>query len=105
MRTSFEKKGGMQNSQRGQQAYFFVHSAAVSSNLARFVRYKSAFCGSRGSFGFGSFRRLTIASSTLEMVNAGDQLSLSTSMQIAPLLLTLQWKILVVKRTAHGLNG
>ena len=42
---------------------------------------------------------------TFEIVKAGDQFSLRMSKQIPPLLLILQWYILVVNVTFGGLNG
>lgn len=58
-----------------------------------------------GSAGLQSVRSEQIDRRTLDMVSAGDQLSLSMSRQMTPWLFTLQWYIRVRKVTFGGLNG
>ncbi len=55
--------------------------------------------------GFWSGDNKYIESNTFEIVNAGLQLSFKISKHIAPLLLILQWYILVRYTTFGGLNG
>jgi hypothetical protein len=79
------------SSASGQVAYRLVHSLAVSSWRALSSLSSLAISATKGSLGLGSVRSELIDSSTLAMVRAGDQLSLSTSRQMAPLELMLQW--------------
>lgn len=72
-------------------AYRLVHSLAMRSCSSRFWRYWVAMLPTRGSAGLQSVRREQIDSRTLEMVNAGDQLSFNISRHITPWLLILQW--------------
>ena len=61
--------------------------------------------GSKGSSGFGSFINEDIDRRTLEIDNAGLQLSFNISTHILPAELILGWYILVIKLHLGALNG
>lgn len=69
----------------------FVHCRATRSCSWRFCKYNVAMLPTSGSPGLQSVRREHIERSTLEMVRAGDQLSLRISKHMLPWLLMLQW--------------
>ena len=66
-----------------------VHAFAFALNCSLLLLYNLAISGTKGSSGFGSVRREEIDNNTLEIVNAGDQLSFKISKQIAPVLAIL----------------
>ena len=86
-------------------AYLLVQSLATRSCSSRFWLYWLAIEPTSGSAGLQSVSSEQIESKTLDMVSAGDQLSLSMSRHMTPWLLTLQWYIRVRKVTFGGLNG
>ena len=64
-----------------------------------------AISGLSGSSGLGSVRREQIERRTLEIVRAGDHLSLRMFTQIVPSSLMLGWYIRVVNLTFGALKG
>jgi hypothetical protein len=86
-------------------AYSCTHSRTVRSCLDLSSRYTRAISGTRASFGLGSVSSDEMKVNTLGIVYSGLHWSFKMSRPIFPFALTLQWYILVVKRTFGGLTG